>query len=537
MKKVFKKITLGILTAVLVACSTEDEIIEDWIDTNTVDVPQGTAGTLDFSNFVAIGNSLTAGFADGALFNEGQANSFPNLLAGQFASVDASVEFNQPDINSENGFNGTFSSSTFIAGRTELSLTLLAPVPTAGEVITPFSGDKATLGNFGVPGLTLSNLDLAGYGFPGDGNPYFERFASDPNTASVLGDALAVDRSFFSFWLGSNDYLVYAASGGQGDAPLTTYDAGTFGADLSSALGQLTANGTPGVVLDLLPVVTLPFFQAIQWNAIDIDATLADTLNTGLAAVNGAIQGTTQVGYTGDVTGRLISYVEGPNPILVHDEELDDLGPFFDILQTVGQIDAVQRAQLAPYEQSRPLVAGELVTLAAGAVLNTEADGDDTEPDTPIGIVIPLGFSFTAPANGDQYFLSAEEQANIVTARATYNGVISATVNALNDAGADIALVSLQSTFVDLLGLDVPTATALALPTGSADGVSGIVIDGTVLAPDFTPNGVISTDGIHPNGRGHAIVANLIIDAINARWGASIPSIDVLATRGTYFQP
>ncbi len=46
-----------------------------------------TNGEADFSNYVALGNSLTAGYADNALYITGQENSYPNILAQQFAKV------------------------------------------------------------------------------------------------------------------------------------------------------------------------------------------------------------------------------------------------------------------------------------------------------------------------------------------------------------------------------------------------------------------------------------------------------------------
>src|SRR6188768_273880 len=63
------------------------------------------AGTANFSKFVAVGNSYVAGFQAGALFNAGQANSLPKILATQMQCVGGSATFNQPDINSVNGFN------------------------------------------------------------------------------------------------------------------------------------------------------------------------------------------------------------------------------------------------------------------------------------------------------------------------------------------------------------------------------------------------------------------------------------------------
>ncbi|MGF1559655.1 MAG: G-D-S-L family lipolytic protein, partial [Flavobacteriaceae bacterium] len=49
--------------------------------------PELTAGSANFSNYVSLGNSLTAGFTDGALFQASQNLSFPNLLSQKFSLV------------------------------------------------------------------------------------------------------------------------------------------------------------------------------------------------------------------------------------------------------------------------------------------------------------------------------------------------------------------------------------------------------------------------------------------------------------------
>src|SRR5690606_34590419 len=64
---------------------------------------QPTAGEADFTKLVAVGNSITAGYMDGALYNRGQKNAFVSILAEQMKAVGGG-EFNIPDINSENGF-------------------------------------------------------------------------------------------------------------------------------------------------------------------------------------------------------------------------------------------------------------------------------------------------------------------------------------------------------------------------------------------------------------------------------------------------
>ncbi|HYE80337.1 MAG TPA: G-D-S-L family lipolytic protein, partial [bacterium] len=49
--------------------------------------PVASRGSADFTRYVAVGNSLTAGFGDNGLYREGQLNSYPNILAQQFARV------------------------------------------------------------------------------------------------------------------------------------------------------------------------------------------------------------------------------------------------------------------------------------------------------------------------------------------------------------------------------------------------------------------------------------------------------------------
>lgn len=46
-------------------------------------------GNADFSVYMTAGNSLTAGYADNALYKSGQENSFSNMLAEQMEYVGA----------------------------------------------------------------------------------------------------------------------------------------------------------------------------------------------------------------------------------------------------------------------------------------------------------------------------------------------------------------------------------------------------------------------------------------------------------------
>jgi hypothetical protein len=71
---------LLLLLGVVAGCSNDDD------NGGGIEEPvEYTSGSADFSHYVAIGNSLTSGYTDGALFRAGQQNSIPNILAQRFA--------------------------------------------------------------------------------------------------------------------------------------------------------------------------------------------------------------------------------------------------------------------------------------------------------------------------------------------------------------------------------------------------------------------------------------------------------------------
>ncbi|MCB9197330.1 MAG: hypothetical protein H6600_02655 [Flavobacteriales bacterium] len=64
---------------------------------------------------------------------------------------------------------------------------------------------------------------------------------------------------------------------------------------------------------------------------------------------------------------------------------------------------------------------------------------------------------------------------------------------------------------------------------------SGFYLDGVNFSAKYIEGGVFSLDGIHPNTKGYAIVANFFIDAINEKYGSSIPRVNVNEFRGIVF--
>ena len=92
-----KFIYLAVLAAGFASCEPEFE--------NEINA-EYSAGEANFTTYVAVGNSLTAGYMNGTVSRGGQAYSYPNLLATQFATVGGGV-FTQPsyadDVNNLGG--------------------------------------------------------------------------------------------------------------------------------------------------------------------------------------------------------------------------------------------------------------------------------------------------------------------------------------------------------------------------------------------------------------------------------------------------
>ena len=479
------------VAAFLFACEgSYDSLVEDELDKNPTPEPiSGDAGSADFSNYVAIGNSLTAGFMDGALYNMGQEHSLASLIHEQMQYAGAPDNFNQPDINSELGFNTTVDQPEGgpILGRYKLDTSIPGPSPTlGGDDITPYAGNTAELNNFGVPGILIGQLLTPATGGPQSNpafNPFYWRFASNPGSSTILGDAIATQPSFFTLWIGNNDVLGYAVSGASNPNLLTSeqdFQDYFYNSDgQSGVINQLMNNTTAkGVVADIPPLLAVPYFQAISHDAIPLDEETANQLNAGYADYNNGVNQAQQGGAIsdGEAQRRQIEFTPGNNAFVIIDESLTGV------------------PNLPKYRQAEPT---DLMTLPLGSLLGVDLGNG------------PYGLQDQVT---DQYVLIPQEQQEIETTRNQFNQIIANTI-AENE---DIVLYNTNNSdgaFADLFGID---------------GELGIRVQGTLLQPDFSPNGVFSTDGIHPNARGNAILANEFIRVIEDAFGANIPEVDVL---------
>lgn len=260
------------------------------------ETPAATHGSADFSRYVAIGNSLTAGYADGGLYLAGQQNSYPSIIAKQMQAVGGGT-FTQPLFSADqaNG-SGYLKLTGFNADGTpittpvtsNLAVRSVITVPTFGNVTlyTKYTGD---INNYGVPGIKLLHITYAPYG---NLNGFFERLlpgSAPTNTTTYLDFVTAKPFTFFTDWLGNNDALSYATSGGAGDV-LT--DKTTFAQLYNLSISRFTANGAKGAVATIPDVTSIPYFNTITIGAI-LGAVQKVNPSVQALYVNALVSGTT----------------------------------------------------------------------------------------------------------------------------------------------------------------------------------------------------------------------------------------------------
>ena len=235
----------------------------------TLEEYQVEKGSADFTKYIAIGNSLTAGFADGGLYLEGQQVAFPNLIAEQAKSVGGG-NFTSPFFSADqsNG-SGYISLKALVNGNpvTENVTTNLAIRGLNAANKPLYTKFTDPVNNIGVPGMRLDLAFIPEFGST-LGNPYFERLLpdADAGTKSYFTYATSQGHSFFSFWLGNNDVLGYATNGAVSNPqdPTTTLTSEAQFAQLyPTFLAKLTENGQKGVVATIPDVASIPYFKTV----------------------------------------------------------------------------------------------------------------------------------------------------------------------------------------------------------------------------------------------------------------------------------
>jgi lysophospholipase L1-like esterase len=546
--KYFKYIFLSTVIISFSACENDYlEEIKNRGAQEEVELEEFTQGTTDFTTYVALGNSLTAGFSDGALYKVAQENSSPALLAEKFSTLANGGEFKQPLMNDNIG--GLLAGGNPLPGfGPRLVFGGAGPVPFASlvEGIAPttdviLNNPAGPFNNLGVPGAKSFHLLAPGYGDfsgvvanPPTANPYFVRMASSPST-TVIADAIAQQPSFISLWIGNNDVLGYALSGGDGTNPITPM-AGppgvgfeqTYGAIIQSLVGNIP--NVQGILGNIPNVTAIPHFTTVPHNPLDPSnpefAAQIPTLNAVFGGIN-------QIFNALGETERVIEFsTESSNPVVIHDENLINLSAqisgaleqspeFAGLVQSFGlPVEAVpQVAQLlgATFGQARQATSSDLLVLPSSSVIGTvnmnrlaflmeqgfpqELAGQFSAE----GITLPLE---------DKWVLLPEEQAEIASATTQFNQVISAAASAN--------------------GFALMNANALL----DQIAMGGVESSNLILTSSLVTGGAFSLDGVHPTSRGYALIANEMLKAIDATYGSNFEAsgnlIDISQFNTTY---
>jgi lysophospholipase L1-like esterase len=361
---------------------------------------QVATGSADFTRYVALGDSLTAGFESGALVRTHQANSYPILIFRQ--ATGRATGFEQPLV-SEPGLPGVLKLNSLVPR------IVIAPTPGQGQPINlnlPRPYD-----NMAVPGARLHDLLTKTQ----------STSATDPTDlilrgqrATQLQQGLSLRPTFVTLWIGSNDVLGAATSGIVVDG-VTLTPAAQFDSEYRQVAAAIAATGAKMAVANIPDVTSIPFITTVS---------------------------------------RFVTLPNGQTVTLV--------GP------------------------NGPLQAGDFVLLPASS-------------DIAQGRGIPgLG-----PPLGDNQVLSAAEAATIQSRINAYNATIVAVANERNaafiDANAELRRIA----------------------------TTGVQVGGITYRSSFLTGGVFSYDGVHPTDFGYAYVANVFIDAINAKFGGEIPLVDL----------
>lgn len=274
-----------------------------------------TKGNLDFTSYVAVGNSLTAGYADGTLYRSGQQTSYPALLSSSFSRFGPSG-YNAPLLPGESGWPGAkrvLGMSTDCQGITSLGPVLYTGPrsDTAGSNTSVAA--QGPYNNLGVPGIRAIDFLVPGYPML---NPYARRFFANP-MGKPLEELSRIRPTFFTMWIGNNDVLQYATSGGSGKSsggtPLDANSiSGTaaFAAAVDSVLGRLMPTGSTakGVVINIPDVTAIPFFTVVPYNGLTLTRQgQVDSLNFAYQAAG-------------------ISFTLGQNPFLIQDPSVPVIG-------------------------------------------------------------------------------------------------------------------------------------------------------------------------------------------------------------------
>ena len=216
-------------------------------DYSELDAPvkNGVSGNANFARFVSLGNSITAGYQSGTIYQSGQMYSYGNLIAQQVGTPYAIPYVADPGLG----------------GRMELQN--LAPTiynnPLKGSFLN--ANYPLPYNNLGIPGIILGDVFKATTAESYSKSPYLDIILR--GKGSPIEQALSLAPTFITVWLGNNDILGYATSGGTSIYTPTNNFTDAYNL-LGQTLSQYASQSGAKVVVANIPSVTaIPFFTTV----------------------------------------------------------------------------------------------------------------------------------------------------------------------------------------------------------------------------------------------------------------------------------
>lgn len=369
-----------------------------------------------FASYVAMGNSITAGFQSAGINDSTQLQSYAPQLAKQMHTPFFMPLLNRPGcpppIDTLFRASGT---PHRVGGGTATTCALRRAQP----IPPPYISDVAVPGALAIDGTTNSAAN------------------SNVLTTFILGGLTQsqamqrADPTFVTVWLGNNDVLGAATNAANAGDSTKVTDSTAFASEYKAVLDAIDATPASGngVLIGVANVTVIPFFS----------------------------QGQTYFAIKNTTTNFPANFIVGPNCAP------SALG---------GQGDSV----LVPFQFGLGLIG-----LAAA---------------NPTG-------TFTLSCTETQTVQPAELR-RLVRAVTQYNATIQAEATARGYAYLDI------------------NALFGALPAGSIPPFPTTTGAASVTAPF---GAIFTRDGVHPSAAAHKLVANALIQTINAKYGTSIAAI------------
>jgi lysophospholipase L1-like esterase len=156
------------------------------------------------------------------------------------------------------------------------------------------------------------------------------------------------------------------------------------------------------------------------------------------------------------------------------------------------------------FGQARHATSADLIPLTTSSVIGSA-------PTSPLAVSPFNKYGVTFPLE-DKHVLNATEVAEVTTATAKFNTIISGLASSKG-----LAFVDANSKMKEL------------------SQSSGIQFDGVRYTAKFVTGGTFSLDGVHLTGRGYAVIANEFIKAINNKYGSTLPMVNPNGYSGVKF--